>query len=117
MADRRKARRVILAVGCTVALAVALSVVVARSVFEHQLDQERVRTLDGVRPGAPFQQVDAALRQRGRLATDEEAREFAFPDRPPNGRYVHYSSGVLMIRIDEKDGVVGSVEAEKVEFI
>ena len=116
MAGEAQPRRHLLKVFLTVILALALTVLVASLVFRHQVTQERARVLDGVTPGMPFQQADAALRARGRAATDEEAREFAFEERPPLGRYAHYSSGILMIRVDQKDGLVRSIEAETVEF-
>src|SRR5687767_233525 len=106
MAHRQ--RRIALAVVLALVLGAALVLVVVRLLPHRQ----RAELLQGVTVGAPFQQVDGALRQRGRRATAEEANAFAFNGRPPQGQYAHYWAGMWMIRVDQKDGVVLSVEAE-----
>jgi hypothetical protein len=116
MASRRKVLRTFLTTLFVVALAAVLAILTASLVFNYQMNQQRARVLEGVTPGTPFQQVDAALRQRGRQVTEEEAAAMAFEARPPQGRYAYYWAEWLMIRVDEKDGVVRSIEAETVEF-
>lgn len=116
MASPRQLPRTFLTTLVVLVLAALLAIFTARLVFKYELNRQRARVLEGITPGAPFQQVDAALRQRGRQATEEEAAAFAFEARPPQGRYAYYWAHLLMIRVDEKDGVVRSIEAEKVEF-
>ena len=116
MASRRRVPRSFLTTLVLLALGAGLALFAARLAFNYELNRQRARVLDGVTPGAPFQQVDAALRQRGRQVTEEEAAAFAFDARPPQGRYAYYWAEWLMIRVDQKDGVVRSIEAEKVEF-
>jgi hypothetical protein len=116
MASRRKVLRTFLTTLFVVALAAVLAILTASLVFNYQMNQQRARVLEGITPGTPFQQVDAALRQRGRQAPEEEAAALAFEARPPQGQYVYYIAELLMIRVDQKDGVVRSIEAETVEF-
>ena len=111
----RRQRRIALALVLTLVLGAALAPVVGRFVLRYE-DRHRAEFLQGATVGSPFQQVDGALCQRGRRATAEEANALAFDGRPPQGRYAYYLAGILMIRVDQKDGVVMSVEAEKVEY-
>ena len=100
----------LVAVVATVASLAAVNLAVRASI------KRRRQELQSQWIGMPADRAIGTLAKRGRRFTDTEARDLEFPNRPPVGSYVYLWVDFLMVRIDHKDNVVLTLEAEKIEF-